>query len=268
MDDQTKIFAMLPFSGRSYLAGRPFRFFWYFRINSIFIIMSFNQTRACICKCLRSPEIDSEESIPPAYVAWARICKRLSSPGINSEESIPPANVANAVRHIGLSYRPAMLKIDSWAPWKKVYTNKGSANWTALMSLKACLAPRWDGCRLAGQGDPARRLAGQGDPARRWSRSMRRRRGGGRSSPAGRSSSRSPPPPLGWNTWAVAPGTEFASRARFFLSFKKPKNRFQGTSSARLCSLAGRYDNHIHARFLAHIECSKIPAQGDPPKHL
>ncbi len=27
-------------------------------------------TRAHICKCLRSPGIDSEESIPPAYVDW------------------------------------------------------------------------------------------------------------------------------------------------------------------------------------------------------
>ncbi len=28
-----------------------------------------------------------------------------------------------------------------------------------------------------------------------------------------------------------------------FLTFKEPKNRFQGTNSARLCSLVGRYDN-------------------------
>jgi hypothetical protein len=36
-----------------------------------------------------------------------------------------------------------------------------------------------------------------------------------------------------------------------FLTFKEPKNRFQGTNSARLCSLAGRYDNPIPTRFLA-----------------
>jgi hypothetical protein len=54
--------------------------------------------RARICKCFRSPGIDSKESIPPAYVAWragttnrARTCKRLWS---DSEESISPTNVA------------------------------------------------------------------------------------------------------------------------------------------------------------------------------
>jgi hypothetical protein len=48
----------------------------------------------------------------------ARICKRLWSPRIDSEDSIPPAYVAwrAAVRQIGLSYRPARLGIDSWAP--------------------------------------------------------------------------------------------------------------------------------------------------------
>jgi hypothetical protein len=28
------------------------------------------RTRACICKRLRRPGIDSDDSIPPAYVAW------------------------------------------------------------------------------------------------------------------------------------------------------------------------------------------------------
>ena len=45
-----------------------------------------------------------------------------------------------------------------------------------------------------------------------------------------------------------------------FLTFKEPKNRFQGTNSARLCSLAGRYDNPIPTRFLAPIDFLKIPA--------
>ncbi len=40
-----------------------------------------------------------------------------------------------------------------------------------------------------------------------------------------------------------------------------PRNRFQGMNSASLCSLAGRYDNPIPLRFLAPIECLKIPAQ-------
>ncbi len=41
----------------------------------------------------------------------------------------------------------------------------------------------------------------------------------------------------------------------------EPRNRFLGTDSAILCSLAGRYDNPIPIRFLAPIDCSRIPAQ-------
>ncbi len=37
-----------------------------------------------VCKRLRSPGIDSKESIPPANVAWARICKHFKA-----QESIP-----------------------------------------------------------------------------------------------------------------------------------------------------------------------------------
>jgi hypothetical protein len=40
-----------------------------------------------------------------------------------------------------------------------------------------------------------------------------------------------------------------------------PGNQFQGINSASLCSLAGRYDNPIPPRFLAPINCLKIPAQ-------
>ncbi len=47
-----------------------------------------------------------------------------------------------------------------------------------------------------------------------------------------------------------------------FEQIKEPKNRFQGTNSARLHSLAGRYDNPIPTRFLAPLDCLKIPAQG------
>jgi hypothetical protein len=46
-----------------------------------------------------------------------------------------------------------------------------------------------------------------------------------------------------------------------YLTFKEPKNRFQGTNFARPCSLAGRYDHLIPTRFLAPIDCLKIPAQ-------
>jgi hypothetical protein len=45
-----------------------------------------------------------------------------------------------------------------------------------------------------------------------------------------------------------------------FYTFKESKNRFQGTNSARLCSLSGRYDNPIPTRFLAPKDCLKIPA--------
>jgi hypothetical protein len=47
----------------------------------------------------------------------------------------------------------------------------------------------------------------------------------------------------------------------FFKHFMEARNRFQGNDSASLCSLAGRYDNPIPTRFLAPIDCSKIPAQ-------
>jgi hypothetical protein len=52
----------------------------------------------------------------------ARICKRLWSPGIDSEESIPPVYVAwrAGTTILVLSYGPARLGIDSWAP-EKVY---------------------------------------------------------------------------------------------------------------------------------------------------
>ncbi len=38
------------------------------------------------------------------------------------------------------------------------------------------------------------------------------------------------------------------------------RKRFKGIDSASLCSLAGRYENPIPTRFLAPIDCSKIPA--------
>ncbi len=40
----------------------------------------------------------------------------------------------------------------------------------------------------------------------------------------------------------------------------EPRNRFQGMNSASLCCLAGRYYNPIPTRFLAPIDCFKIPA--------
>jgi hypothetical protein len=52
------------------------------------------------------------------------------------------------------------------------------------------------------------------------------------------------------------------SQRRYFQTFKEPRNRLQGIDSKSLCSLAGRYDNHIPTRFPAPIDYSKIPAQG------
>ncbi len=38
------------------------------------------------------------------------------------------------------------------------------------------------------------------------------------------------------------------------------RNRFQGIDSASLCSMAGWYDNPTPTRFLAPMDCLKIPA--------
>jgi hypothetical protein len=39
------------------------------------------------------------------------------------------------------------------------------------------------------------------------------------------------------------------------------KNWFQGTNTVRLCSLEVQYNNPIPTRFLAPVDCLKIPAQ-------
>jgi hypothetical protein len=44
-------------------------------------------------------------------------------------------------------------------------------------------------------------------------------------------------------------------QSRNFFTFKEPRNRFQGITSASLCTLAGRYDNPIPTRLLAPIDC-------------
>jgi hypothetical protein len=53
-----------------------------------------------------------------------------------------------------------------------------------------------------------------------------------------------------------------------FLNFDGATNQLAGIDPARLCSLAGRYDNPIPTRFLAPIDCSKIPAQYYIPSPL
>jgi hypothetical protein len=44
----------------------------------------------------------------------------------------------------------------------------------------------------------------------------------------------------------------------YLITFKEPRNRFQGMNSASLCSLAGRYDKPIPTRCLAPIDCLKF----------
>jgi hypothetical protein len=51
----------------------------------------------------------------------------------------------------------------------------------------------------------------------------------------------------------VIPPARF--RARIFKVLRSPR-----TNSASICSLAGRYDNPIPTRFLAPLDCLKIPA--------
>ncbi len=50
------------------------------------------------------------------------------------------------------------------------------------------------------------------------------------------------------------------SLSPYFSTLMEHRNRVQGINSASLCSLAGRYDNTIPTRFLAPIDCLKIPA--------
>ncbi len=73
-----------------------------------FLLINNIQPWARICERLRSPRIDSKESIPPGWASIPGLDKMFSntgsepvfvnvkkkSPGINSEESIPPAYVA------------------------------------------------------------------------------------------------------------------------------------------------------------------------------
>jgi hypothetical protein len=59
---------------------------------------------------------------------------------------------------------------------------------------------------------------------------------------------------------ALRPPLGPADLSRYFQTFMEPRNQFQGMNSASPCSLAGQYDNPILNRFLAPIDCLKIPA--------
>jgi hypothetical protein len=61
--------------------------------------------------------------------------------------------------------------------------------------------------------------------------------------------------------WRIATGLRTCtSRGGIFKRFMEPRNRFQGMNFASLCILAGRYNIPIPTRFLAPIDCLKIPA--------
>jgi hypothetical protein len=57
----------------------------------------------------------SAQTSPKPTASRARICKRLRSPGIDSEESIPQTYLVWQAGTKGLSYRTARLGIDSSA---------------------------------------------------------------------------------------------------------------------------------------------------------
>jgi hypothetical protein len=64
---------------------------------------------------------------------------------------------------------------------------------------------------------------------------------------------------IGQNSSVLLPSLT-TNRAWIFklLTFKDPKNRFQGIHSASLCSLSGRCDNPIPTRFLALYIVQKV----------
>jgi hypothetical protein len=62
------------------------------------------------------------------------------------------------------------------------------------------------------------------------------------------------------DSWLAKIPTIFV-QGPYFQTFMEPRNWLQGMNSASQCSLAGRYDNTIPARFLAPIDFLKIPAQ-------
>ncbi len=67
--------------------------------------------------------------------------------------------------------------------------------------------------------------------------------------------------PLGVSSVGSNAGITLCMQGQNFQTFKEPKNRFQKIYSARLCGLAVLNDNPIPTRFLAPIDCLKIPAQ-------
>jgi hypothetical protein len=65
---------------------------------------------------------------------------------------------------------------------------------------------------------------------------------------------------FGIDSWNRCLSVHKRLQIRALSPFMEPRNRFQGMNSASLCSLAGRYDQPLPPRFLAPIDCLKIPA--------
>jgi hypothetical protein len=108
----------------------PFPVYRYVRICKLSLLAKFKACFLCIERSLSLKENTVElrkksfSSVVDPFstsTVRARIYNRLWSPGIDSEKSIPSAYVARrAGAKNGLSYWPARLGIDSWAP-QRVY---------------------------------------------------------------------------------------------------------------------------------------------------
>jgi hypothetical protein len=71
--------------------------------------------RARICKPLRRPGIDSEDWIPPAYVAWrAGMTNRVVVPACHAGNRFLDSLKSLQIR--AQAWRNWFLGIDSWAP--------------------------------------------------------------------------------------------------------------------------------------------------------
>jgi hypothetical protein len=96
------------------------------------------------------------ESIPRpiadlSFRLRARICKQLWSPGIDSEKSISTAYIAwRASTTNRVSYRPARLGIDFWAPWRSTNTGSGTKSCFRryLFQFGIALGWRWHSWKI------------------------------------------------------------------------------------------------------------------------
>ncbi len=113
----------------------------------ISVLLGVSARASRICKRLRSPGIDSNESIPPAYVAWARICKRIWSHGIDSEELKPGESILGLLKRStntgpgGPVRQPYSYSVPSPIDCSKIPAQVKSRSITgALQNVFACQA--------------------------------------------------------------------------------------------------------------------------------